>query len=202
MNKYWVCAVHGLINRSIQCFIRDTYGPRAWADVSHRAGIDPAGFEAMFRYDDALTEAMLEAATGVLNKPRVMLLEDLGTYLVSHPNLEALRRLLRFGGETFVDFLHSLDELPDRARLAVPDLDLPELELVYVDGDTFRLTCRGVRPGFGHVLVGLLRTLADDYGALAYLEHLGECDGTEEVSISLLDSGFSAGRRFDLAARI
>ncbi len=58
-----------------------------------------------------------------------MLLEDLGTYLVSHPNVQGLRRLLRFGGAGFIDFLHSLDELHDRARLAVPDLDLPQLEL-------------------------------------------------------------------------
>lgn len=170
--------------------------------MSLRANIDNNGFEAMFRYEDALTEAMLDAATAVLNKPRVMLLEDLGTYLVSHPNLEALRRLLRFGGETFVDFLHSLDELPDRARLAVPDLDLPELELLPVEEDSFRLICRGSKPGFGHVLVGLLRTLADDYGALVYLEHLGLRAGAEHIAISLLDSGFSSGRRFDLAARV
>lgn len=156
----------------------------------------------MFRYDDALTDSMLDAATVVLDKPRHVLLEDLGTYLVSHPNLESLRRLLRFGGETFVDFLHSLDELPDRARLAVPDLDLPELELLHVEDDVFQLNCLGSKPGFGHVLVGLLRTLADDYGALAYLEHTGEADGKEEISVSLLDSGFSAGRRFDLAARV
>lgn len=194
--------VHGLINRSIQCFIRDTYGPESWDAVARQAQIEATGFEAMFRYDDALTDAMLSAATEVLAKPRVMLLEDLGTYLVSHPNLEALRRLLRFGGETFVDFLHSLDELPERARLAVPDLDLPALELQHLSEDSFRLICRDGKPGFGHVFVGLLRTLADDYGTLAYLEHLGDQDGTEHIAISLLDSGFSAGRQFDLAARI
>ena len=194
--------MHGLINRSIQCFIRDTYGSKAWSEVSRRADIDHSGFEAMFRYDDALTDAMLDAATIVLDKPRHMLLEDLGTYLVSHPNLESLRRLLRFGGERFIDFLHSLDELPDRARLAVPDLDLPELELRHVEDESFQLVCRGSKPGFGHVLVGLLRTLADDYGTLAFLEYAGETEGQEEISITLIDSGFSAGRSFELAVSL
>lgn len=156
----------------------------------------------MLVYDDDLTEKVVDAACVVLRKPRDMLLEDLGTYLVSHPNLERLRRLLRFGGETFADFLHSLDELPERSRLAVPDLDLPDLELIQVDDDTFQLSCYWDRPGFGHVLVGLLRTLADDYGALVYLEHLGLKMGRETLSISLLDSGFASGRRFDLAAGV
>lgn len=51
-------------------------------------------------------------------------------------------------------------------------------------------------------MAGLLRTLADDYGALAYLEHLGRTGDREQISIALLDTGFAAGRRFDLAARI
>ncbi|MGB0904736.1 MAG: heme NO-binding protein, partial [Mangrovicoccus sp.] len=55
-------------------------------------------------------------------------------------------------------------------------------------------------PGFAHVLVGLLRTLADDYGTLAYLEFSGSSAGREDITIHLLDSGFASGRSFDLAA--
>lgn len=202
MNKVWVTNVHGLINRSIQCFIRDTYGPKAWQDIATQAEIDINGFEAMLYYEDGLTDAMLDAASDVLSKPKNMLLEDLGTYLVSHPNLERLRRLLRFGGETFADFLHTLDELPERTRLAVPDLDLPIMELAAIDENTFHLACEGNKPGFGHVMVGLLRTLADDYGALAYLEYLESTPRKETISISLLDSGFSSGRSFNLVVGV
>lgn len=194
--------MHGLINRSIQCFIRDTYGTNAWQEVAYRADVDLHGFEAMLTYDDELTEAVLRSAAEALRKPREVLLEDLGTYLISHPNLERLRRLLRFGGATFEEFLHSLDELPDRSRLAVPELDLPELELEQGEEDSFRLLCTWKREGFGHVMLGLLRALADDYGALVYLEYLGGGAGTEIINICLLDSGFSSGRDFDLAASI
>lgn len=192
--------MHGLINKALQFFIRDTYGYDTWLDVAHIAEIDPGGFESMLTYDDALTVATLDAAAQALDKPRDWLLEDLGTYLVSHPNLEAVRRLLRFGGASFVDFLHSLDEMPDRARLAVPDLDLPRLELQPIDDRAFVLDSEWTIPGFGHVMVGLLRTMADDYGALAYLECLAPSEGREHVSIRLLDDSFAEGRSFVLAA--
>ncbi len=36
-----------------------------------------------------------------------------------------MRRLLRFGGATFEDFLLSLDDLNDRVALALDILDMP-----------------------------------------------------------------------------
>ncbi len=121
---------------------------------------------------------------------------------MSHPSLERLRRLLRFGGVTFVDFLHSLDDLDGRCRLALPELCLPLLRLREVEPGRFVLRCETGLPGAGHVIVGLLRAMADDYGALVLLEHLGTDEMGETVSIHLLETQFAAGRRFDLAAPV
>ena len=199
--------MHGLINRAIERFVRDTYGAHAWAQIARRAGLDFAEFEAMLIYEPTLTHAVLAAAAEELERPAPDILEDIGTYLVSHPNVEALRRLLRFGGETFTEFLYSLDDLPERARLAVSDLDLPRLELREEGADRYSLVCRGETPGFGHVVMGLLRAMADDYGALVVLDHKGAvdggaADGAEVIDISLLTTEHAAGRRFDLAARV
>ncbi len=191
--------MHGLINRSIQCFIGDTYGPQAWKQIADAAGVGADGFEAMLTYDDPVSYAVLDAAAERLSRSRDSILEDLGTYLVSHPNTEPLRRLLRFGGVTFVEFLHSLDDLQGRGRMALPDLDLPSLELLEHTPDRFTLQCRSRNPGLGHVIVGVLRAMADDYGALAMLDYQGMRDGVELISIDLLDQSFAEGRRFDLA---
>ncbi|WP_114966264.1 heme NO-binding domain-containing protein [Alkalilacustris brevis] len=193
--------MHGLINRAVQCFLRDAYGADTWRAVAADAGIGANGFEAMLSYDDTLTDALLVAAVQRLDRPCEQILEDLGTFLVSHPSFEGLRRLLRFGGVGFVDFLFSLDDLPGRGRLAVPDLDLPQLEMIEDDGTAgrYRLLCRARHQGFGHVMLGVLRAMADDYGALALLEHRHTDEDAAIIDIHLLDQRHASGRAFDLA---
>ncbi len=193
--------MHGLVNRSIQCFLRDTYGEGLWLAVARDAGLGFDSFETMISYDDSLTGAVIDAAARRLDRPRDTVMEDLGTYLVSHPNRERVRRLLRFGGVGFVDFLHSLDDLPGRARLALPDLELPRLSLEEEGDDRFTLRCTSPLSGAGHVVVGLLRAMADDYGALVLLDHSQGGPDSDLVSIHLLEQQFAAGRRFDLAQR-
>ena len=192
--------MHGLINRAFQCFYRDTYGPEAWADIVRALDLPFTQFEPMLHYDDDVTHDVVAEMARVQDKPEETVLEDLGTYLVSNPNVEALRRLLRFGGESFVEFLHSLDDLPGRARLAVEDLELPEMELREHGGSSYSLTCHSGGTGFGHVMLGVLRTLADDYGALVFLEHRGGNSGAEILDISVFQTDFAEGREFELGA--
>ncbi|WP_420584417.1 heme NO-binding domain-containing protein [Ruegeria sp.] len=193
--------MHGLINRAIQSFVCATYGQSCWLRVTEAAELGIVEFEAMLVYDDDMTVQVMDALCVDLNRPRAEILEDLGTYLVSHPNMEDLRRLLRFGGVTYVEFLHSLDDLSDRVRLAVSDLSLPHLELREVSPTEYQLYCFPGLPGYSSVMVGVLRAIADDYGALAMLSHHGKKDGAEVISILLVESAFAEGRHFDLGAR-
>ncbi len=188
--------MHGLVNRSIQCFLRDTYGAKLWAKVASEAGISPAGFEALLSYDDGLTDVVIDAAARRLGKPREALLEDVGIYLAG---LEPLRRLLRFGGVDYVDFLQSLDELPERVRLAVPELDIPDLVLTPAGAGRYTLVCRAQHSGFAAVFAGILRAMADDYGSLVLIEPGAEESDSGSVAIELLDARFAVGRHFDLA---
>lgn len=188
--------MHGLINRSLQSFLRDTYGADRWAQVAELACVQPEGFEAMLSYDDALTDQVLAAATETLNRPRDGLLEDLGMFLVA---LEPLRRLLRFGGVNYVDFLQSLDELPDRARLAVTDIGLPDLELEAFGPTSFALRVGAGHSGFVPVFAGVLRAMADDYGAFALVDVADQTAEPDTIRIELLETQFASGRAFDLA---
>ncbi|MCV2878077.1 heme NO-binding domain-containing protein [Sedimentimonas flavescens] len=188
--------MHGLINKSIQAFLRANYGQRLWLQVAERVGFDSEGFEAMLRYDDQLTEDLLQASVEALDKPRGVLLEDIGAYLAS---LEPIRRLLRFGGEDYWEFLQSLDELQGRGQMTLPDLELPELALRTLRGGQFILDVDGTIPGWGAVMTGLLRAMADDYGALAMIEEAEAAEGREAVQVVLLEAAFNEGRRFDLA---
>lgn len=192
--------MHGLINRAVQAFVSSTYGEGRWADVMDASDLGFTEFEAMLVYPDEQSERMLRAVEQNLERPLPEILEDLGTFLVSNPQVEALRRLLRFGGVNYVDFLHSLDDLPDRVRLAVSDLRLPGLELIEQAPGQFELLCQPGVPGYAQVMTGVLRAMADDYGALVFLEQSGSQDGADVISITLVESEFAEGRTFDLGA--
>ncbi|MEM7723828.1 MAG: heme NO-binding domain-containing protein [Pseudomonadota bacterium] len=190
--------MHGMVNRALQGFLTATYGDDIWAEVRSQANLPFRDFEAMLHYDDGQTMACFAAACAVLHKHPNALLEDIGTWLVTDENLEPLRRLLRFGGPTFLDFLNSLEELGDRGRLAMPDLEMPNISVDQQDTSSFRLRVSWTLPGIAPILLGCLRALADDYGALVFLKLDGIEDGKECLQIQLLDTAYSEGRRFTL----
>ncbi|WGW05601.1 heme NO-binding domain-containing protein [Tropicibacter oceani] len=193
--------MHGLIFKTLQVFVQDTYGQHTWEEIAAEAKLDSADFEAMLSYERKDLKGLVKASERILGKPCSQFLEDIGTYLVSHPNREGLRRLLRFGGVNFIDFLHSLDELPGRARLAVPNLSLPEMELEDIGANHFVLELAGDMPSFGLVMIGVLRAMADDYGTLVLLDHKGLDGDLKQIEITVVETEFAKGRDFELGGR-
>lgn len=191
--------MQGLINRAFENFLRQRHGQALWQRVVDRANLGFDSFEPLLSYDPALTDAVISAACQELGRTRESVLEDMGTALVSRRESDGLRRLLRFGGVSFRDFLHSLEELPDRARLALPDFHLPSLRLEDMGGGQFALHAVPPFAGAGFILMGLLRAMADDYGALVLLDMSPSKSGGDVIFIHLLDESHSEGRRFDLA---
>jgi len=193
--------MHGIVNRSIQQFIVDVYGASLWAEIAVLVGAPADGFEALLQYDDTMTLALIETAALHLGRRRESFLEDLGAHLISR---ETLRRLLRFGGMDYTDFLFSLNELQGRAQMALPDLELPSLSLRARSDGQFTLEVRAETEGWGAVFTGLLRAMADDYGALVLIEMVSAepprrgRPGIERVEITLHEARFASGRRFDL----
>ncbi|WP_103333087.1 heme NO-binding domain-containing protein [Pseudotabrizicola formosa] len=192
--------MYGLINRALENFLKERHGAALWQRVVQRAQSPFDGFEPLLTYDAALTDALVTAAADLLGQTRETVLEDLGTELVSHRDRDGLRRLLRFGGVSFRDFLHSLEELPDRARLALPYLELPALALQDHGAGRFTLRALPYVTGAGYILMGLLRAMADDYGALVVLDLAPSVAGVDVIQIHVLDEAFAEGRPFDLAA--
>ena len=100
--------------------------------------------------------------------------------------------------ETFLEFLVSLEELPDRARLAMPELEMPEIMLQAEGCGLFTIAARWPVPGIAPLLIGALRAMADDYGALVFLELAGIEGGTERLRVRIFDIEFNEGKAFSL----
>jgi hypothetical protein len=195
--------MHGLICRGFEDFLVTTHGGATWDAVRQEAGLPQVSFEALLSYRDGDFMALQRAASGVLDMAVASLMEDLGTWICTHPPLAPVRRLFRFSGPTFRALIASLDEVDARARMALPDLTLPALR-VQADGpdrhwvDTFWNI-----PGAAGVLMGVLRVMADEYGTLVMIEP-GEVSAVpggwrEVVRVHIADTGFAAPTGFALA---
>lgn len=192
--------MYGLFLRALQCYTTATFGTQAWSRVMSGAGVLSGGFEPLLAYDVALLRRVLGVAAQVLGRPAEAMLEDVGTYIVTRSPGAATRRLLRFGGATFPEFLLSLEELPSRARLALPDVDFPRLALSECGAGEYRLSCRIEAPELMHVFLGVLGAMADDYGALVVLEVEPPSRGRAALAIRLAETRFAPGRSFHLVA--
>lgn len=187
-----------MLNLALQRFVQDTYGVELWRGVVEEIDLGFEEFEAMLIYEDQDTYDIITAVCTRLDKDSAALLEDIGTYLVSHPGVDRLRRLLRFGGLNFTEFLHSLYELPDRVRMAVSDLELPPMEPREFSSDFFVLKVERQAELFGPVLMGVLRAMADDYGVLAFMELKEIGGGRANIEIRVAEIAYSEGRSFEL----
>ena len=191
--------MHALMLRSLQGYVRDTFGAAAWAAVVREAALKCETFEPMLRYDPRLADEVAAGVARVLDRPVEAVWEDTGTYLITNPAHQGVRRLLRFGGVGFADFLHSLEEMPGRARLAWPGLTMPELSLRELGPDRFQLACHYPVRGAARVFVGILTAMADEYGALCVIEAEEGGETGHLISIQVLDSADSQAQSFDLA---
>lgn len=182
--------MHGLVNRTIEQFLRQSQGDALWSEIAASAGVDLRGFQAMRNYPDEVTERLLRVSGQRLAKTESELLEDIGHWIAQ---IEPLRRLLRFSGTTFEEFLLSLDELPDRVRMVLPDLSLPRIAVAHGQDSDMLVRLNGEAPQWAHIFCGLIRAIADDYGALVLLL---EEDG--QILVRIPDAQFAEGRSFSL----
>ncbi|WP_298261008.1 heme NO-binding domain-containing protein [uncultured Litoreibacter sp.] len=195
--------MYGLVHRALQCFAQDIYGEDIWEKVVVEAELPFHEYEAMLPYPDHHLDDALTSLSNLLERSPAQVAEDVGTYLVTHERMETVRRLLRFGGTTYVEFILSLEDVHDRVKLALPDLELPRFEVEVHSETSFSVVLDWSRQGFGEVLLGVLRAMADDYGTLVMLEvgrsfRSGEV--LEVVKVELFEVDFTTGREFGLIA--
>lgn len=194
--------MHGLICKAVEGFIRNQHGAEAWSAARARAELPFDSFEALRDYDAARVEGMLDAIAAVIGHGRDAMFEDIGHWICTHPPLERVRRLIRFTGATFTDLLYGLDEVHDRACMAVPGLNLPNYRLVRVGSGEYEAISRWSVAGGAALLTGALRAMADDYGTLALIEATGarreDEVWRETIAIRIVDAEFHQPREFTL----
>lgn len=182
--------MHGLVNRSIEGFLRSSYGQETWTAIADAAGVDPEGFLTWSPSPDKVTDSVLFTAARMLGKSAGECLEDMGAWLTRQ---EEIRRLLRFSGPDYREFLESLRELPGRVGLVIPDLEIPALSVTHEGEGYYCIRPKAHHPRLMQVTAGIIRGMADDYGALALI-----AAQRDRVTVEIALHDFAHRRRFSL----
>lgn len=181
--------MHGLVNRSIEYFARQTHGDAVWTAAATAAGVDPRGVELMCEQDDSTARRLLHEIAALVGCSPPELAGDIGAWVAQR---SAIRRLLRFAGRDFASFVTTLDQLRGRARLVLRDLELPAISVAPLPrGWKLTPACDEV---WLHALAGVLHAMADDYGVLAVIEIRGD---SILVDVPVVD--FNEGRPFSIS---
>lgn len=156
----------GLVNRSFELFVRDNYGKTVWERLARQAKVDPRGFFLLQQSSEAVTKTMISEASRILKKSADELVEDLGGWLTRR---EPIRRLLRFGGRDYPEFIELLSELSDRAVMVIDSLNTPKVRVTAHSANLYEVEITGDSDIWVVLLAGILRGMADDYGALVVI---------------------------------
>ena len=186
--------MHGLIIRAVELFLRARHGDAVWASICAATGLDRRGTQIMRSYKAEMLQRMIFSASTTLRIEREELLEDIGGWI---PRLENVRYIMRFSGSSFEDFVLSLDDLHDRARIVLPGLELPKIATQMIAPQRYSLEILSEAQDWYPVLAGLLRGMADDYGVLAIVER-----NDTSLDVRIVDDRFTEGSQFSLAHEV
>lgn len=176
--------MHWLVRKSIESFLRETYSDDFWLTVCRSSGMSSRSSYIIDRH----SQELITTASDRLEKPECELLEDLGAWIARQ---ERIRRLLRFSGRDFNDFLLNLEMLADRVSMVAPDLSVPRMQVTEEGADVVRVDFPPDESGWVSMMAGLVRCMADDYGALCLI-----WADENSLTVQISDGSFTPGRHF------
>lgn len=165
--------MYGLVNRAIKGLVEDQFGTEAWERICTRADItDGSEFVAMDAYDDAITYALVGAASEELNLDAGTILQSFGEYWTLYTIEEGYGDMLTMMGSSLDEFLDNLDSMHERIRMTMPDLVPPSFERESQEDGSSILHYRSERAGLAPMVQGLLHGLAKRFETELEIEPL------------------------------
>lgn len=164
--------MYGLINEAMRRHVTDNAGVDAWSRIAERADTAET-FAGLHYYDDAVTYALVGAASVELGTPAEDLLRGFGRYWSNNVGPESYGDILGATGTDVVSVLTNLDAMHARIQTLYPDLRPPSFSVRdHADG-VLEVDYRSEREGLAPFVVGLLEGLGELYGTPATVVQVG-----------------------------
>jgi len=152
--------VYGLINDAIRGLVQEQDGEEAWERIADRAAPGHRSFAALSYYDDAVTYALVAAASEQLGTPADELLRQFGRYWSTRIAPENYGDYLDATGMQLLEILVGLDAMHARLQTLFPQLRPPSIEVESDDPGLITVHYRSGRDGLAPFVTGLLEGLA------------------------------------------
>ncbi|MCA8958866.1 MAG: heme NO-binding domain-containing protein [Planctomycetes bacterium] len=175
--------MYGLVNQAIEELISSRFGSEMWQRIKDDVGLEVSTFVAMNAYDDAVTYALVESASRILDLPAETLLYEFGKYWTEYVGSQGYGELFALAGVDFESFLQNLDEMHARIALSFPELQPPSFQVERATDGDLRLFYYSGRPGLAPMVIGLIDGLAERFEAEMKAELIHTPGSTEEATV-------------------
>ncbi|MEO0912485.1 MAG: heme NO-binding domain-containing protein [Pseudomonadota bacterium] len=156
--------MYGLVNQGIREFVTRNFGIKDWEDVCRRAGLTERDFEGMLTYPDNVTYDLVGAISDKYAMSSAEVLHVFGDFWVDFSKNTEIGALLRFGGETLIDRLDTLNEMHARVKMGMPHLSPPVFEFEEEAPGVYKLHYASEREGLEYMVIGLVEGLGRETG--------------------------------------
>ena len=175
--------MYGMINRAIEGYYTDTYGPTLWEQVRHNSKCGREEFVTLEQYPDEVSVGLIVAGAKLLNKEPGEVLIEVGEYFIQFTMNNGYKQFLTGGGSSIPEMLGNLDNMHTRIALSFPHLNAPSFWCTDVCDDSLILHYRSDREGFSPLVIGLVKGLGKLHGFTVAVEHLGpdKQDGNHQI---------------------
>ena len=151
--------MYGLINVAVRDLVVAKFGQPAWDAILAKSEVDESAFIRMGQNDDAVTYALVGAASEVLDMPASDILQAFGQYWTEFTVEEGYGELLDGFGSTLPALVQNLDELHTRVALIYEGLRPPSFKCENVTDGSMDLHYISERDGLDDLVIGLLKGL-------------------------------------------
>jgi hypothetical protein len=155
--------MYGMINQAVRELVVTNHGEPTWRQICTEAGLSDTEFNSMHTYPDSVTYDLVGAASKVLNTPAEKLLETFGEFWTDFARNTDFARLMKFGGNSLLEFAQNLDQMHAKIKFSLPKLVPPSFRCTDVTDRGFRLHYYSSRSGLVPLVVGMFKGMARLY---------------------------------------
>lgn len=163
--------MYGMVHTAARSMVVETMGEAAWQNVLAQADLQGEHFISGQCYSDAVTFALIDAATKVSGVNKTDLLKRFGKYWIGYTAKSSYGTMFRVGGDQLETFLTNLNRMHASVHATMPESRMPSFEMLRNEHGRIDVLYTSDRTGLTAFVEGLLKGLMEYFGETGYITH-------------------------------